>query len=204
MIRNTNRKSTPKVIGGVVLRKNNHKKTPNYWNTKQQNVIIDVEKPGKGYKHFLKKRDVLKFIEIIPNWAEISKSLDAIVLASSDIECDGYYNNDGVVCISAWEKEMDIWIKESYYRGHKELFERLGVKTTERENNTFYCEFNEDQIKAYQLLHILLHELGHHVDRIRTKSKITAARGEQFAEDYAFKYEKIIWQAYQQQFNVVF
>lgn len=204
MIRNTNRKSTPKVIGGVVLRKNNHKKTPNYWNTNQQNVIIDVEKPGKGYKHFLKKRDVLKFIEIIPNWDEISKSLDAIVLASSDIECDGYYNNDGVVCISAWEKEMDIWIKESYYRDHKELFERFGVKTTERENNTFYCEFNEDQIKAYQLLHILLHELGHHVDRIRTKSKITAARGEQFAEDYAFKYEKIIWQAYQQQFNVVF
>lgn len=203
MIKNINRKSTPKVIGGVVLRKNNHKKTANYWNTKQQNVIIDVEKPGKGYKHFLKKRDALKFIEIIPNWADISKDLDAIVLAGAGIDCDGYYNNDGVVCISAWEKEMDIFVNEFYYKDHRSLFERLGVKTTQKENS-FYCEFNEDQIKGYQLLHILLHELGHHVDRMKTKSKITAARGEKFAEDYAFKYEKIIWQEYQNQFNVVF
>ena len=203
MIRNTNRKSTPRVIGGVVLRKNNHKKTPNYWNTKQQDVIIDIEKPGKGYKHFLKKKDVLKFIEIIPNWAEISKDLDAIVLASSDIDCDGYYNNDGVVCISAWEKEMDIWLDEQYYKNHQSLFERLGVKITQ-EGKHFFCEFNEDQIKAYQLLHILLHELGHHVDRIKTKSKITAARGEKFAEDYAFEHEKIIWKTYQEQFNIVF
>ena len=204
MFKNINRKSTPKVIGGVVLRKNNHKKTANYWNTFQKDVIIDIEKPGKGYKHFLKKRDVLKFIEIIPNWGEISKYLDAIVLASSDIGCDGYYNNDGVICISAWEKEMDIWVKEHFYNDHQKLFSRLGVKTTEKENNIFYCEFNEDQIKAYQLLHILLHELGHHVDRIKTKSKITAARGERFAEDYAFKYEKIIWKKYQETFNVIF
>jgi len=150
MIKNINRKSTPKVIGGAVLRKNNHKKTSNYWNTKQQDVIIDVKKPGKGYKHFLKKRDVLKFIEIIPNWGEISKDLNAIVLASSDIDCDGFYNYSGVICISAWEKEMDIWVNEWYYRDHKELFERLEVNATEKDNNIFYCEFDEDQIKAYQ------------------------------------------------------
>ena len=91
---------------------------------------------------------------------------------------------------------MDVFVNKFYYKDHQALFERLGVKATEKGNN-FYCVFNEDQIKGYQLLHILLHELGHHVDRIKTKSKITAARGEQFAEDYAFKHEKIIWQAYQ-------
>jgi len=72
-----------------------------------------------------------------------------------------------------------------------------------KQNKNYFCEFNEDQIKAYQLLHILLHEIGHHIDRMRTKSKFECARGEQFAEDYAFKYEKEIWKRYQEEFDVV-
>lgn len=58
------------------------------------------------------------------------------------------------------------------------------------------CYFTETQIKAYQLLHILLHEIGHHHDRITTKGKIKTARGENYAENYAEKYEKIIWDKY--------
>lgn len=203
-MRHRNRKTAPKVAGGLVLRKNNYKQTPNYWNTPQKDVIIDVEKPGKGYKHFLKKRDILKFLSIIPNWEEVSTGLDAIVLISGkDTDCDGYYNNDGVICISSWEKEMDVYINNGYYQAHKELFERLGVKATKK-GNDYFCEFNEDQIKAYQLLHILLHEIGHHVDRIKTKSKYRSARGEQYAEDYAFEYEAKIWNAYQNEFNIIF
>jgi len=202
-MRHRNRKTTPKVIGGAVLRKNNHKKTPNYWNTEQKDVVIDVEKPGKGFKHFLKKRDIIKFLSLIPNWREVSKDLDAIVLSSADIDCDGFYNNDGVICISAWEKEKDIIIQEHYYSDHKELFARLGVIVSEKERK-FYCEFDEDQIKAFQLLHVLLHEIGHHVDRINTKSKNKAARGENYAEKYAFDNEEKIWKDYQNAFNIVF
>ncbi len=55
MRKRINRKTTPKVAGGKPLRKNNHEVTPNYWNTTQDEVQIDSEKPGKGYKHFLKK-----------------------------------------------------------------------------------------------------------------------------------------------------
>ena len=80
MRKRINRKTTPKVAGGKALRKNNHKQTPNYWNTTQGEVQIDSEKAGKGYKHFLKKRDILKFIKIIPNWEIYSDGLDAIVL----------------------------------------------------------------------------------------------------------------------------
>lgn len=202
-MRHQNRKTTPKVKGGIALRKNNHKLTSNYWNTEQDAVIIDSEKPGKGYKHFLKKRDVLQFIDLIPNWDKLSESLDAIVLVEGMDDCDGYYNNNGVVCISAWEKEQDVYYSKAYYYDHEELFNRLKVKATE-ENNGFYCEFTADQIKAYQLLHILLHELGHHYDRINTKSKYISSRGEDYAEQFAFKYEEQMWLDYQDAFGVVF
>ena len=202
-LKRINRKTTPKVKGGKPLRKNNHEVTPNYWNTTQNEVQIDSEKPGKGYKHFLKKRDILKFIEIIPNWEIYSKGLDAIVLESGESGHDGVYYYVGVICISAWPKEMDMEFSKAYYNDHKELFKRLGVKSKEQ-NDFYFCEFNEDQIKAYQLLHILLHELGHHYDRMKTKSKHSTARGEKFAEDFAFENEDIMWNKYEETFNVVF
>ncbi|MEZ4884245.1 MAG: hypothetical protein R3E32_05850 [Chitinophagales bacterium] len=89
------------------------------------------------------------------------------------------------------------------YQAHKELFDRLGIKATEQKNGVF-CEFATDQIKAYQLLHILLHELGHHYDRIKTKSKRKAPRGENLAENFAFEYEEQMWLDYQNAFGVVF
>jgi hypothetical protein len=45
--------------------------------------------------------------------------------------------------------------------------------------------FTEGQARAYQLLHILPHELGHHHDRITTRSRRRSARGEPYAEAYA-------------------
>lgn len=50
----TQRKTTPKVKNGRVQKKNRHNLTPNYWNTRQGELQLDIEKPGKGYKHFLK------------------------------------------------------------------------------------------------------------------------------------------------------
>ncbi|MEM9547175.1 MAG: hypothetical protein AAGA77_14435 [Bacteroidota bacterium] len=203
MKRSINRKTTPGVKGGKPLRKNNHQLTPNYWNTAQEDVQIDEQKPGKGYKHFLKKRDIIRFIEIIPNWELLSVDLDAIVLENGESDYDGIYDNNGVICISAWEKEQDIIINKSYYKEHEKLFLKLGIQTTKREDG-FFCEFTVDQIKAFQLLHILLHELGHHFDRIKTKSKYRSSRGEKFAEDFAYINEKEIWEKYQEVFDVVF
>lgn len=202
-MRHINRKSSPKVIGGTVLRKNNHKKTPNYWNTEQDNVIIDLEKPGKGYKHFLKKKDVLTFIELIPKWDIFSEGLDAIVLAQGGEGWDGYYDNGGVICIAAWEKEQDIFVNKAYFKEHKDLFNRLKIKSKKAKDG-FFCEFTVEQIKAYQLLHVLLHELGHHFDRIKTKSKYQSSRGENYAEQFAFEYEEQMWIDYQNAFNIVF
>lgn len=189
-----NRKTTPKVKDGRVQKKNRHDLTPNYWNTRQNILQIDIEDPGKGYKHFLKKRDITKFLELLPHWEEIELEFDAILLAEGDGGCDGWYSN-GVVGICAWDKNMTTFANRNYFDDHKELFDRLSLKY-EIKTDGVICHFREHQIKAYQLLHILLHEIGHHHDRINTKSRRSIPNGEKYAESYAFKYEKIIWNKY--------
>ena len=50
---------------------------------------------------------------------------------------------------------------------------------------------------AYQLLHVLMHELGHHHDRITTRSQPATARGERYAGSRANNYAESIWNAYE-------
>lgn len=198
----SHRKTTPKVKDGKVQKKNRHKITPNYWNTRQDELQVDIEKPGKGFKHFLKKRDILKFLQILPNWEELNIEFDAIFLAKGGGDAEGWYH-DGVIAICAWEKEMTTTMNLFYYEEHKEILARLNVEVEMRPKYAI-CHFTAHQIRAYQLLHILLHELGHHHDRISTKDKAdNAPRGENYAESYALKYEKIIWNRFFEVFDMV-
>jgi hypothetical protein len=190
------RKFTPKVRDGKVLRKKSWKETPNYWNTRQNIPVIDQEPPGYGYKHFLKKRDILSFIDILPDWETISAGLNAIILSEGMAATEGlHYPHYGIIEICAWEKEMWIKIVREDYEEHKDLLERLNV-TCEKRHHYFLCKFDEKSIKAYQLLHIFLHELGHHYDQMTTRSQRESSRGESFAEEYAFKYENLIFNKY--------
>ena len=196
----TYRKTTPKVKGGRVQKKNNHKRTPNYWNTRLKELQVDIEKPGKGYKHFLKKRDIIRFLALLPHYEELAVELDAVILAEGGGP-DGWYSN-GVLAICAWDKDKTVSLNREYFDDHRELFERLNVKY-EIKAKSVVCDFTEEQIIAYQLLHIFLHELGHHHDRLTTKNKTHMGRGEPFAESYAFKYEKVIWNRFFEEFKMV-
>jgi len=188
------RRTATKIKNGRVSNKNRNKKTPNYWNTRQDEMQIDIQKPGKGYKHFLKKRDIKLFWNIIPDKEKISIELDAIILAEGNQYCDGWYQN-GVICICAWEKEMSRRMDYKYFEDHKDLFERLGVKYTLK-NDYVICDFNENQIKAFQLLRVMTHEIGHHIDRIRTRTRRACPRGEVFAFKFEKAYEKKLWNKY--------
>ena len=94
------RKTSPKVIGGKVQRKNRWAETPTYWNTRQRAPVVDREEPGWGYRHLLRRKDVLAFIELIPDWDALSDGLDAIVLAAGRRSADGWHD-DGVIGICA-------------------------------------------------------------------------------------------------------
>lgn len=192
------RKITPKVKNGRVQKKNRHDFTPNYWNTRQAELQFDTLKPGKGYKHFLNKSDIKRFLEILPNWKEIDIELDAILLSEGGGP-DGWYH-DGKIAICAWPKDRTSSFTKEYFNDHKRIFDQLNVKY-EIKKDGVVCHFEEGQIKAYQLLHIFLHEIGHHHDRISTKKRIDLPNGEPFAESYAEKYEKIIWHKYFEEFG---
>ncbi len=187
------RRTATRIKKGTVQKKNRYTKTPNYWNTYQDDIQIDIEDPGKGFKHFLKKRDIKQFLEILPNREEIDIEFDAVLLARGSIYTDGWYQR-GVIGICAWEKGMTKEYNLGYFNAHKNIFDKLGLEYRIKKESVI-CYFTENQIKAYLLLHIFLHELGHHHDRINTRSR-RIARGENYAETYAIKYEEIIWDKY--------
>jgi hypothetical protein len=189
-----------KIIGGAAQSWGRVEPTPTYWNTKQPIPLVDKERPGRGFRHLLRKQDILEFIELIPNWDELAEGLDAIILAPGESGLEGWYM-EGVAGICAWER--DLWRRHPlhYYEENKGVFMRLGV-ACERRGQRVLCKFTENQARAYQLLNILLHELGHHHDRINTRSQLECSRGELYAEEYALRYERLIWHRYIQVFDL--
>ena len=200
-MRHMNRRSAPKVVGGKVQRKNRSTTTPNYYDTPQTSPVIDRRRPGLGYRHILMKRDVERFINILPDWNELSKGLNAVVQAPGNGYCDGWHK-PGVVAVCAWERDVWVEVGPWYFDDHKSIFNQLGVPCESLDTGDHLCKFTEGTAKAYQLLHILLHELGHHHDRMTTKSKRESARGERYAERYAIKYARWIWNRYFDEFGL--
>ncbi len=190
------RKTAPKVKNGKVQKKNNQKETPTYWNTAQRVPVIDKEAPGHGFKHYLRKRDILEFIDILPEWDRISEGLNAVVLARAHPWADGLHHPEyGVIKICAWERDKWTEFTREGYEEHRKLLNRLEV-SCEKRHSFYMCKFDEKSIKAYQLLHVFLHELGHHHDMMTTRSQLESSRGESYAEEYALKYEKMIFNRY--------
>jgi hypothetical protein len=199
-MRSINRKTSPKVIGGSVQKKNNWTATADYYNTEQSLPVIDRQRPGKGFRHLLKQKDIYDFISTLPDWRELSVGLNAIVLAPGRSDVWGYHCR-GVVHVCAWDE--NIWVKMSTegYQAERFYLEKLYVPC-EPVDDGVLCKFTEETARAHQLLATLLHELGHHHDRMTTKLKRWSARGETYAEEYAKTYANQIWTKYQAIFGV--
>ena len=195
------RKTSPRVIGGKVQRKNRRTLTPSYWNTRQSVSVIDRREPGRGYRHLVLQRDVFAFIELLPDWAELARGLDAVVLAEGSERCYGWHNY-GVIGLCAWNRELWEEVDERFHREHAVVLERLGVPV-EREDDLWILKFTESTARAFLLLHVFLHELGHHHDRMTTRSRRGTARGEAYAENYALAYADRIWDGYVDAFGLV-
>jgi hypothetical protein len=142
----------------------------------------------------LKRRDVERFVELIPHWDEFSTDLRWIVLAA-DTGCMGFYRS-GELAVCAWDAAL--WHEDScprWLRQHRDVLDRLGVVVRNR-GPRLVAEWTEEQARAFQLLHIFLHELGHHVDRMTTRSRQRPARGEPFAESFAGGVANLVWDDY--------
>ncbi|NLD98923.1 MAG: hypothetical protein GX640_03535 [Fibrobacter sp.] len=157
-------------------------------------IIIRKKSPGKGFHHFLGKKEIYTFLELLPRRDEVCYGLEQIVLAEGEKGCDGWYDG-AVIAINAWEKDLWRVVPPDYYEVHRSIFNRLQVECIKTGPN-YLCKFTQFSVKAFQLLHVFLHELGHHYDKMTTGSKREASRGEHFAEEYAVKNEEVIWEGY--------
>jgi hypothetical protein len=195
------RKSAPGVRGGVVRRKNNWDRTPKYGVTSGGHLVIDRQAPGPGYRHLLLQRDVRRFVELLPDWPALSRGLRAIVLAPGSRHHLGYQDS-GMVAVCAWERQVERVWNDYFVTEHRLVLSLLDVPTRSLGAGNVLVQFTENTARAFQLLHILLHELGHHHDQMTTRARRLSCRGEDFAERYALDRSVEIFDRYVRAFEL--
>jgi hypothetical protein len=196
----TVRRTTMRVRDGRVQRKNRTSKSPHIFQDTASIVLIERERPGSGYRHVVRRQDVRRFLSILPQWNDLSRGLTTIVLGRGERSM-GWYDR-GVVAICAWEKEIE-WDDccPMFFREHRALFDKLAVRY-EVSQQAIRVHFTAATARAFQLVHVLVHELGHHHDRMTSASKRAAARGETYAEQYARQFEDEIISRYRREFKL--
>ena len=200
-MRTFHRRTAPRVKRGKVQRKNRSAPTPNCYNTPQPRPVIDRRKPGFGYRHVLRKADIERFISLLPNWRRLSQGLNVILLDRGDGDCAGWHR-PGVVAICAWERELWYETSAGWHGEHRCVLEQIGVPFESTDDGRMLLQWTESTVRAYQLTHILLHELGHHHDRMTTRSRRRACRGEDYAERYALQNSRLIWDRFLREFGL--
>ncbi len=188
------RKVAPKVKDGTVRKKNNHVPTATL------GYVVDRESPARGCRHIVTKRDIRMFTNIIPDWQTLAMGLESIVLTSSGDDHEGLYEffpreKTGSIQVPAWHGDLWPVVSRGYFEEHRAILTRLGVASELRDDDV-ECRFTLPQAKAFLLLHVFLHELGHHIDRMQSKSQRISRRGEPFAERYANEMAVIVWPSY--------
>jgi hypothetical protein len=189
------RRDAVRVRGGRTQKKNNWRPDrADYFALAQDEIRLDRRSPGPGFRHLLTIAQLRSFVGLLPDWDEVAVGLDAIVLDAGEDGTHGWAW-DGVVAVCAWEHEL--WWEDCspwFVKDHREVFDLIGVDVV-RHGRRVQVRWTEAQARAFQLLHILPHELGHHHDRITTRSW-AMARGEAYAEDYALRVQSQVWPAY--------
>jgi len=177
-----NRRTATKVKDGRVHRKNRHLPTG------RLGYVLDRESPGREFRHIVSKRDIQAFIEMIADSHRLTQGLERIVLASRNFSEDGAYvfyhrEETEAIFLHAWPENVWIELSVAYFDAHEPVFCRLGV-AFDRSKEVVDCRFTEAQARAFTLLHVFMHELDHHHDRLEQKHR-DSGRGEGHAERFA-------------------
>ena len=199
--RRFHRKTAMGIRNGHTRRKNNWAHSPSLYVNPPPSLEIHRRPPGDGYKHLLLKRDIERFVTLIPNWKTVSVGLNAIVLDTGRYCKDGWYR-DGVIGIRAWRTEMRFEPHRDWYIEHRDFLKRIEACVYGDDPDTVEIYWTPWTARAYQLCHVFLHELGHHRDRMTTRSRRWCARGEGFAESYAWEFEPQVWERYLEEFGM--
>ena len=199
------RKTAPKVVNGKVQRKNRWQPTPNNFGLSR--VTIERRRAGYDYRHVLKREDVYRFVGLVPGWDKLAKGINKIILDEGDESRLGWFR-PGTVAVCALGRDRRVTFAREYFYRDVDFFDRLGVAYEDAEDSvnvsaqeraddcgSIYCWFTPASARCFQLMRVLLHELGHHYDYV-TSRKRWCSRGEDFAENYGQRLEQKIWQDY--------
>jgi hypothetical protein len=159
------------------------------------NLPIARERPAPGFRHVLMRRDVVRFLELLEDWDELAEGLEGIRLAGGDPDCFGWYE-PGLVVLGAWPRTSAIILDEAWVEESRPVLERLEVPIESLGGGRRRLEFDERSARGFLLLDVLLHELGHHHDRMHTRSQYECSRGEPYAMDYAERRTEELWERY--------
>ncbi len=194
-MRRGHRRTATRVVGGRPLKKNNWKPDRgDYHALDQAEIRLDRRDPGPGFRHLLTIAQLRDFLALLPDWDDVAIGLDAIVLAEGG-DSMGWHRY-AVVAVCAWEQDLwwtDVhpWFEEE----HARILDLLEVERV-KVGGRVEARWTEAQARAFQLLHILPHELGHHRDRMTTRRRQRPGRGEPFAERYALEVLERVWPVY--------
>src|SRR6516162_7408363 len=99
------RMTNPGVVAGKVQKKNRTTQSPTVYSPGVCRPTVYRLKPGFGYRHVLRQRDVTSFLELLPDRELLTQDLNVVVLAPGNERCDGWYLL-GVVAVGAWERGL--------------------------------------------------------------------------------------------------
>src|SRR5262249_16328008 len=144
--------------------------------------------------------DVQRFLRCVPDWEAHAEGLHAIVLGNSD-DAMGEYDHRGIIHLHSWDADLFWECKRAFFEEHRETLRRIGVPDdevavagapilAEDGDPIVPLYFDERSARAFQLVHIFLHELGHHRDRMEKAGQW--GRGEEFAESWAVRMEALV------------
>jgi len=191
-----------RVRDGRVQKKNNWARDRgDYTAWTQAEIRIDRKAPSYGCRHLITVAQLREFLDLLPDWDQLTIGLEAIVLDNAD-DAMGWCS-PGVVAVCAWE--ADLWWEEAYpswVEHHHAILDTLDVVYERVADGRYDVRWTENQARAFQLLHVLPHELGHHHDRMTNRSKLRIARGEPYAEDYAIRVMNDVLPLYSRRFDL--
>jgi hypothetical protein len=195
------RRSATRVRGGLTQKKNNWDRSPGHPDVLDPAAIaVERRGPGPGARHLLSVGQVRAFLPLLPDWHEAAAGLRWLVLDGFWGDAMGWYS-PRVVALCAWE--ADLWWEDgvpAWIDEHREVLDLLEVDRRPRGEDV-EVRWTEDQARAFLLLHVLPHELGHHHDAMTNRSR-RVARGEPYAEAYARRVLDEVWPAYAATFGV--
>jgi hypothetical protein len=159
-------------------------------------LFVDRRRPGHGYRHVVRRVDVEQFAAILPAWAELSAGVDAIVLAPGDGALGSH--SRGVVGLHAWPDPL-CWrdARPDFVARHEELLDVLDVEAVPA-GEKVELRWTAGQARGFQLLHVLLRELGRHRDELTSRSP----RAEPYAAEYARAHEHAVRGLYLRRFSL--